>query len=71
MCKYCGEIKGGRAPLYDDYEEYVYLENTKEEGYWLDVRADRAEFQIEVNYCPICGKKLNTKNNRGDFYVDC
>lgn len=61
MCKYCEEV--GFTPL-SDTVEYSGLEISMNKKGWIRCRAymgkEIFETQdvVSINYCPICGKKL-------------
>lgn len=55
MCEYCEQNK---KPLFEYYDATVVISNDNQlnitdiyESYYID-------YDIEINYCPMCGKKL-------------
>jgi uncharacterized protein with PIN domain len=41
----------------------LYLERDEIENYLLNVySSDGTEFKVKINYCPMCGRKLNEKS---------
>lgn len=71
MCKYCDKLK---TKLDDDWIESVIDEdlNSKrklllmkygEDSYGIMFDSDRDCFDTEINYCPICGRKLADNRN--------
>ena len=72
MCEYCKQKPWTRTqkehdydfdhrlPLDDDYGGYVglYMGIDKNGKYYLSAIGDD-EVRKEINYCPICGRKLN------------
>ena len=35
------------------------------DGNRLDIDCDSTEINIEINYCPICGRKLENRKDKG------
>lgn len=61
-CKYCKKIKPSTLTNKNNLEELsIKIEGTvlkiHYEAFW-DVR-DEFHDEIEINYCPMCGRKLN------------
>lgn len=54
MCKYCCE--NDKKLLLDDFDNLVEVKKNKIkiifEGF--------VEYKISINYCPICGRRLNS-----------
>ena len=61
MCEYCKLFSGDRITLAEDGETELKIErHNKEYSLIAESLYDFAE--IRINYCPICGKRLEEKN---------
>lgn len=40
------------------------------DGNRLDVEIESSTINVEINYCPICGKKLEPKKDKGYVVID-
>lgn len=67
MCKYCGlENYTGENLDYDvevdgskqDYEIFV-LDDLDYNRYSLNILGTYSDIRVKINYCPMCGNKLN------------
>lgn len=67
MCEHCNleESSGENLPLMiqvdgtkQHYEVYL-LDDIENDQYSLVVNGTFSELRIKINYCPVCGKKLN------------
>lgn len=56
-CKYCISGETGQA-IISEIDTNVYLENGWVEVETLDEDIDRVQFSAKINYCPMCGRKL-------------
>ena len=64
MCKYC-EVKNGESVyLYDRSSCEVEIhqnnwDNKSSIDFYIESQDDSFSFEIEINFCPKCGRKLN------------
>lgn len=68
MCKYCGKIINNKKILDIDNEEETHIEiinQKKSWGYMLYVEIEGQDNDgykpsqfFQINYCPMCGRKL-------------
>lgn len=56
MCEYCEDYKLDKKEIYkDDNGAYLKLNEHSTKILWID---DQTEMSAEINYCPMCGRKL-------------
>ena len=60
MCKYCDKstYEKGFELLYDNETEQMYVSVDKDNATLIFNYNNSDEFEIDVNYCPMCGKDL-------------
>jgi hypothetical protein len=51
--QFCKAIDGGKQ----NFEVYLF-DSPEDEGRVLEIQGVSTELRIEIQYCPICGKKL-------------
>lgn len=69
MCEYCEKVSHNKAlrTTYDDLKPGVELFKSYYDGWLIDVEVDvindlssyRESIEIPINYCPMCGRKLD------------
>lgn len=59
MCEYCEHGEG----IVDASGFYIYIQESDDGDYMLDVNYDGCDESASaweaINYCPMCGRKLN------------
>ncbi|WP_167630384.1 hypothetical protein [Listeria valentina] len=58
-CKYCQTVNGTRGTLHVDVAggEVLYINDEAQ----LEFSDKGSELKIDINYCPMCGRKLEDK----------
>lgn len=54
--KCIGCLNLNHFPFSNKSDNKFYLDH---EGCWYDEQGNRIDDEIEINYCPICGRKIN------------
>lgn len=59
MCKYCEEMKSFYYSATNNYIQEVYMEEDGSLSIACPAFSDEeGDVNFKINYCPICGKKL-------------
>lgn len=53
MCKYCDLVSGDEIDIGDNKNQVLYIERHNN-NFSISTEID----EIDINYCPICGRKL-------------
>ena len=61
MCEYCKLLSGDRKILEEDGETEVRIGRVNKD-YYIEAENNCDYIDIDINYCPFCGKKLNKQN---------
>lgn len=57
MCEYCKLLSGDRKILEEDGKTEVAIGRVNKD-YYIEVENDYDIIDIDINYCPFCGRKL-------------
>ena len=57
-CKYCSLLSGGVSILDEDKDNELRIERHND-TYVITTLTDCCDYNVEINYCPMCGRKLN------------
>lgn len=57
MCKYCDLLSGGFSIL-DEHKENELRIERHNNTYEITTFSNCCNYNAEINYCPICGRKL-------------
>lgn len=77
MCKYCDENSYECEIFYDERNDNYYLDIETSE--WDEYDDDFVHQEVEINFCPYCGRKLGEEDVRpiilnqsnGDIEYEC
>lgn len=77
MCKYCDENSYECEIFYDERNDNYYLDIETSE--WNEYDDGFVHQEIEINFCPYCGKKLGEEDvrpiildwSKGDIEYEC
>lgn len=65
MCEYCKLLSGDRKILEEDGKTEVAIGRVNKD-YYIEVENDYDIIDIDINYCPFCGRKLSEQNMCAD-----
>lgn len=57
MCEYCNLLSGDKRILEEDGQTEVSM-NRVNKDYYIEAENDYDIIDIDINYCPFCGRKL-------------
>lgn len=59
MCKICEQLNSNnRVFIFEDDNRYLSIRKCNNFYYTLEFDSDFDCFDIKINYCPICGRRL-------------
>ena len=58
MCEYCKLLSGDRKILEEDGKTEVAIGRVNKD-YYIEAGNDYDSIDIDINYCPFCGRKLS------------
>lgn len=77
MCRYCDENSYECEVFYDERNDNYYLDIETSE--WDEYYDEIVHIQLDINYCPYCGRKLDEEDvkpiildqSNGDIEYEC
>ena len=61
MCEYCKLLSGDREILEENGETEIAIGRVNKD-YYIEAGNDYDSIDIDINYCPFCGRKLSEQN---------
>lgn len=65
MCEYCKLLSGDREILEENGETEIAIGRVNKD-YYIEAGNDYDSIDIDINYCPFCGRKLSEQNMCAD-----
>ncbi len=69
MCEYCKLLSGDREILEENGETEIAIGRVNKD-YYIEAGNDYDSIDIDINYCPFCGRKLSEQNMCADEMFD-
>lgn len=69
MCEYCKLLSGDREILEENRETEIAIGRVNKD-YYIEAGNDYDSIDININYCPFCGRKLSEQNMCADEMFD-
>ena len=69
MCEYCKLLRGDREILEENGETEIAIGRVNKD-YYIEAGNDYDSIDIDINYCPFCGRKLSEQNMCADEMFD-